>query len=176
MRIFKYVLSLILFQAIAFGQSPQSVVCSDGFTPSGCRIVSGTFQLALKQLRLAIPGWRWIVVSPEAWPNVATSFGIKPTTPAFSDLGIQSTYVNAALLSFGTKIDENLQRFSNRTGIDRLRWVVAHEAGHILCDTRNEEEAQNAGQRLEAGNRTICRKPVSSQLASQSEVHGAKGD
>src|SRR4051812_35725764 len=100
MRIFKYVLSLILFQAIAFGQSPQAIVCSDGFTPSGCRFVSGTFEVALKQLRLTVPGWRWIVVSPDVWPKVATSFGVKPTTPAFSSLGIQSTYINAALLLF----------------------------------------------------------------------------
>ena len=174
MRILKYTLALILFQAIASGQASQSVVCSNGFTPSDCDFVAGTFQLSLAQLRLIVPGWRWIVVSPTAWPKVAASFGVTPTTPAFSDLGIRSTYVNADLLRFDTRIDENLQRFSNRSGMDRLRWVVAHEAGHILCGTKNEAKAQTAGQRLEGGNRDVCGKPIPLPTASESVTHSTK--
>ncbi|HWR16131.1 MAG TPA: hypothetical protein VN577_14990 [Terriglobales bacterium] len=130
--------------------------CGDGFTPTACELAKGSLTVAIQQLSPGLPGWRWVIVPAEKWEAVATSFGISPTTPAFSSLGIQSTYIHCGFVLFDTRLDEHLQSYSSRTGIDRLRWVVAHELGHIVCGTKDEHEAESAAKKIQARNRNAC--------------------
>ncbi len=134
-----------------------NIVCGSGFSDADCGLATGIVRLALEDLRSAIPEWRWVVVPETHWAAVATSFRIKPTTPAFSSLTIHTTYVEASLVLPAQRIDENLQSYSRLRGKERLRWVLAHESGHILCQTSDEGIAEAAAKKIEYGNRSVCR-------------------
>src|SRR3954451_8083909 len=104
-------------------QVSQYVFCGTGLRGSGCRLAQGILQAALHDLRLEIPGWRWVVVPVTEWKQTAESFGVKPTVPAFSSFAISTTYVESSLIFADLRTDENLQRLTSRVGADRLQWV-----------------------------------------------------
>jgi len=158
-----------MFMGYGWGQSPPvaatitltsakpNLQCGTGYKDSDCRLLTGVLRLSLDQLRLRIPGWRWVVVSRSRWDEVAKSFGIDPRVPAFSSLGIRTTYLDDSLFLMQASADERLQSFSTRGGYDRLRWVIAHESGHILCNTGDESKAARAAGRLEFGSKKVCK-------------------
>jgi len=133
------------------------VLCGDGLTGSDCQMARGLMRLALKRLSTSIPDWRIVVVAQFRWNEVASGFRVKPTTPAFSSPGIRTTYVEGNLLSQDARIDENLQRYTPLTGLNKLTWIIAHEYGHILCETSDERKANAAAGRLIYGRGEVCR-------------------
>jgi len=152
-------------QAQQFTAAPGSVpvppetsyiVCGTGFAKSECQFATNFVRLTLKDLKVNIPGWRWVVVPASQWKQTALSFGVKPSVPAFSSLSIGVTYVTSDLMVPTQRVDENLLAYTTRTGVDRLRWVMAHELGHILCNTADDTKAEAAGKRIQAGNAVIC--------------------
>jgi hypothetical protein len=142
---------------ITLVHSKPNVVCGTGYKDSDCHLVSGVLRLNLDRLRVSIPGWRWVIVSRSQWDEVAKSFGVDPKVPAFSSLGVHTTYFDDSLLTLNSGVDERLQAFTSRTGYARLRWVIAHESGHILCNTSDERKAAQAAGRLEFGAGNMCR-------------------
>jgi hypothetical protein len=153
-RLFLFVLGIAV---LGQGQEQRTVLCGTGISDGDCHFAIGTFHLAIEDLPVDIPAWRWVIVPSEHWAQVAHDSGVKPSVPAFSNLDTRSTYVNASLVFPSQRIDENLQRYSSRTGTDRLRWVLAHESGHILCQTHNEQVAEKAAGRLQSGGNLKCR-------------------
>ncbi len=136
---------------------PGFIVCGIGFGQGECQLATGFVRLALTDLNVKIVGWRWVVVPSSQWRQTALSFGVKPSVPAFSSLSAGVTYVVADLVIPSQRVDENLLSYTSRTGTDRLRWVLAHESGHILCQTSDDTKAEAAAKRIQAGNRDICR-------------------
>lgn len=157
---------VLLAQAQRFASAPDIapsriesafIVCGIGFGPSDCQLATGFMRLALNDLKVDIPGWRWVVVPSRQWKETALSFGVKPSVPAFSIPSAGVTYVLSDLVIPSQKVDENLLSYTSRTGTSRLRWVLAHESGHILCQTSNDSKAEAAARRIEAGSRDVCR-------------------
>jgi hypothetical protein len=132
------------------------VVCGTGFSTGDCRLASGILRLALHDLKIDIPGWRWVVVPTTQWKQTAESFGVKASVPAFSNFAVNTTYVETNLVVPDQRADENLQRYTRLNGMARLRWVIAHESGHIVCRTFDDPRAEAAGKRILAGNRESC--------------------
>lgn len=56
-----------------------------------------------------------------------------------------STYLNEELVLPDRDTDMKLRRITRLTGIKRLQWVLAHEFGHIICQTHDERKAARAG-------------------------------
>jgi len=133
------------------------VVCGDGLTGSDCELARGLMRLALKRLSTSTRDWRIVVVLQSRWNEVADYFRVERTTPAFSSLGIRTTYVEGNLLFHDARIDENLQRYTPLTGLNKLTWIIAHEYGHILCETSDERKASAAAGRLIYGRGEVCR-------------------
>jgi hypothetical protein len=50
---------------------------------------------------------------------------------------MRATYLNRRLAALGDngRVYEDLLRYIQLTGEDRLKWVLVHELGHLLCDT-----------------------------------------
>lgn len=134
-----------------------SVVCGTGLAGRDCKLVTGILRLALSRLSSSISGWRFVVVPHSLWEETADRFHINPSSPAFSSLGIRTTYLESNLLLPDARVDENLQRYTNLTGINKLTWVMAHEYGHILCQTGDERKASAAAGRLMYGRGEVCR-------------------
>ena len=132
------------------------VVCGTGFTTGDCHLASGILRAALHDLKIEVPAWRWVVVRVSQWKQTAESFGVKPEVPAFSNFAVSTTYIEATLVVPDQRTDENLQRYTQRNGRARLRWVLAHESGHIVCRTFDDRRAEAAGKRILAGNREAC--------------------
>lgn len=133
------------------------VVCGTGFSTGDCRLASGILRLALHDLRIEIPAWRWVIVPVSQWKQTAESFRVKPSVPAFSNFAASTTYIEANLVVPDQRVDENLQSYTHLNGMARLRWVIAHESGHIVCRTFDDPRAEAAGKRIAAGNRDVCR-------------------
>ncbi len=136
---------------------PAYVVCGTGFGNGDCQLATGFMRVALNDLKVNIPAWRWVVVPASQWKRTALSFGVKPSVPAFSSPSVGATYVLADLVFPSQRPDENLLYYTARTGANRLRWVLAHETGHIVCHTSDESKAEGAAKRIESGNRNVCR-------------------
>jgi len=111
---------------------------------------------SLADLHIKVNEWRWVVVPSSHWAQTARSFGVKPTVPAFTSFAISTTYIESNLLFLDTRIDENLQRYTRLEGRDRLRWVLAHESGHIVCKTSDERKAEGAGKKIASGRNEVC--------------------
>lgn len=133
------------------------VLCGDGLTGGPCQMAREIMRLALSNLSPQIPDWRFVVIPESRWQQAADSFGVKRTTPAFSSLSIRTTYVEGNLLFADGRVDENLQRFTAASGLRRLVWVMAHEYGHIVCQTTDERKANAAAGHLIYGRRKVCR-------------------
>src|SRR3954464_6265762 len=97
------------------------VVCGTGFSTGDCRLASGILRLALHDLRIEIPAWRWVIVPVSQWKQTAESFGVKPTVPAFSNFAVSTTYIEANLVVADQRTDENLQSYTYLNGMARLR-------------------------------------------------------
>jgi len=132
------------------------VLCADGLTGNDCELARGLMRLVLKRLSTSISDWRIVVVPQSQWNKAADSFHVERTTPAFSSLGIRTTYVEGNLLSQDIRIDENLQRYTPLTGLNKLTWIIAHEYGHILCKTSDERKANTAAGRVIYGRKEVC--------------------
>jgi hypothetical protein len=133
------------------------ILCGSGFTSGDCRVVSGILQLALRDLRVQVSGWRWVIVPSTNWRQTTLSFGVNSDVPAFSSFAVNTTYIESQLVTLDQRTDEHLQDYTKLSGLPRLRWVLAHESGHILCRTPDDTKAESAGKRLTSGNRNVCR-------------------
>ena len=133
------------------------VVCAEGLIGGSCELARGIVELSLKHLSASVPDWRIVVIPESHWSEAADRYQIKRSTPAFSDLAIHTTYLEATLVLADGRIDENLQRYTSANGVPRLTWVMAHEFGHILCGTRDERQATAAAGRLIYGRAKTCR-------------------
>lgn len=163
------VLVIVLWSAMAvyaqqFGASPSFpahpgdtyILCGTGFSEGECRTASGVVRNALKDIRVDIRGWRWVVVPTAQWDEFTREFGVKATVPAFSSFALASTYVQQDLIFPNLPNNDNLRSYTSLTGFDRLRWVLAHESGHILCRTSDDTKAEAAAKRIQLGNSVIC--------------------
>jgi hypothetical protein len=148
------------------------VTRGDGFTPAGCQFAQASMAQALKTLRPPLRDWRFVVVPDARWPEACKAFRLKPCVPAFSNFAIRATYLTsrlAVLIDHG-RVDEDLIRYSKLTGEARLESVLAHELGHILCGTADQEIADDAGRRWRASRRmTAC---VAGKVIPQ--MHGSQ--
>lgn len=132
------------------------VVCGSGLSHGDCQLAQGIMRLAISRLSTSVPDWRLVVISEALWNEVADRFHISRTTPAFTSLGIHTTYVESSLVFHDGRIDENLQRYTTLSGMSKLTWVMAHEYGHILCGTADEYKASAAAGRLIYGRGAAC--------------------
>lgn len=144
-----------------FGTMPvtgdqSAVLCADGLSGGDCRLAQGIVRLSLKELNVSVPDWRVVIIAESRWATMAGMYRIKSTTPAFTDLGIRTTYIEASLVFQDGRVDENLQRYTSSKGTARLVWVIAHEYGHVLCNTRSEQQASSAAGHLIYGHRLVC--------------------
>jgi|SRR5690242_19790287 hypothetical protein len=135
----------------------SAVVCADGLAGGDCRLAQGIVRLSIKSLNTSVPDWRVVIIPESRWANAAATYGIKSTKPAFTDLAIRTTYLEGSLILSDGRVDENLQRYTSSNGMTRLVWVIAHEYGHILCGTRDEQKASAAAGRLIYGRTLVCR-------------------
>ena len=135
----------------------SAVVCGDGLAGEDCQLAEGIVRLSLKALNRSLPEWRVVIIPESRWADAAGRYRIKSTTPAFTDLSIRTTYLQGSLVIQDGRIDENLQRYTHWDGRARLVWVIAHEYGHILCGTRDEQKANAAAGQLIYGKRLVCR-------------------
>jgi Zn-dependent peptidase ImmA (M78 family) len=76
--------------------------------------------------------------------------------PAFSNLSMASTYISAELIFSDRDTDMKFLALTRLTGIERLQWVLAHEYGHIICQTHEERKANHAGDYLLRGQIGTC--------------------
>jgi hypothetical protein len=148
---------------ICLGQAQTSgadvlVICSKGLAGNGCRDAQAAVRRVVDALHPSVQGWRIILVPDERWESACRGFRLKPCPPAFSNLTMRATYLNrrlAVLIDQDGKVDEELARYTTLTGEDRLKWVIAHELGHLLCETADQDVADKVGYSLR-----VSRHPV----------------
>lgn len=52
--------------------------------------------------------------------------------------------------------DVELLALTPLKGVPRLKWVLAHDYGHIACQTRDEKKAERAAGHLQYGKRKVA--------------------
>jgi hypothetical protein len=84
--------------------------------------------------------WQVVVVcTPQAWQHYRAMFGAEATQSAFTIRSHRITIVNAAMY------DEKPESQS--------RFILAHEAGHLICNCDDEDKADKEAEKLLRGTR-----------------------
>jgi hypothetical protein len=130
--------------------------CGSGFKGDDCQVALGIVAQALHQLNPRLPGWRVVVVPVDQWRKMSAAFVAHNSVPAFSNLSMASTYLSAELIFSDRDTDMKFLALTRLTGIERLQWVLAHEYGHIICQTHEERKANHAGDYLLRGQIGTC--------------------
>ena len=130
--------------------------CGTGLEGEHCQMALEAVSQALHQLNPHLAGWRVIVVPDNQWQTTSAAFAVHDSVPAFSNLPMASTYLNAELIFPDNDTDMKLLGLTRLTGMKRLQWVLAHEYGHIVCRTHEEAKAARAGDYLLRGQIGSC--------------------
>jgi hypothetical protein len=136
------------------------VICGAGVRPTVCRFAEMAVTDAVSRLRVVPEDWRWVIVSKTRWPMIATALKTDSAVPAFSNPTLRTTYLHEDLFIARKWIDEYFRIPIDRTIAGRLEWIVAHEAGHVLCDTGDEHRADWAARHLlyaRGGTALVCK-------------------
>ncbi len=141
--------------------SAPSIMCARAPEPGACGYAISSLDLALATLRLPeYSDWRIVVVADRHWSELARSFGVAESKPAFSSLAIRTTYLRNSLLFLDSSSDTEWQAVTPLVGRSRIEWIVAHEFAHLYCATHDERRANAAAARLRYSDRrdeSVCR-------------------
>jgi hypothetical protein len=76
-----------------------------------------------------VPWWRIVILSRPDWDDATDKYNHPNTETAFTLIGPNVTYIREDYLTSGGGTDE------------RIRWTLAHEAGHLSCNCISEDRA-----------------------------------
>ena len=84
MRVLFLALAFVFVNQFGIAQNLPTVACAAGLSPKDCDLGKATVRLALRQLDVPFPEWRWVAVPSSSWEAVSRSLRSNPNAPAFT--------------------------------------------------------------------------------------------
>jgi hypothetical protein len=157
-------------QAAADPQPDSHFACGTGISPASCRTSLGLIQEVLHGLTVAPSDWRWVVVANSQWQPMRKEMNLAGDSVAFTAPSARTTFIKESFDGSGVL---SVMEGRDRVGALRyeprefraMRWVLAHEIAHAVCNIRDERRADAGAERLLRGanEEQVCvrRRPLS---------------
>lgn len=137
--------------------SAQHFVCNTGYTPEKCRTDIVVLQKALANYPLAELGeWTWVLVRSEDWKAIVLPRGIGRECPAFTYYEKRETFIEEALVTQVPGRRGELMLTWRMNSHDLLKYAIAHELGHALCNEKDEQKANRVARMLQERKPFAC--------------------
>jgi hypothetical protein len=136
----------------------QHFFCNTGYTQNACLEQIATLKNVVAKFPTeALGEWTWVLVRSQDWKTLIKVVGLHPDSPAFTCLEKRTTFIEEALVASvpGGRAGELISRWHMGTS-ELLNTAVAHEMGHALCSTLNEDKANHVAEILEQHRSLSC--------------------
>ena len=149
----------------------QHFICTSGYTMEKCIAEMAVLRKALAKYPVAELGeWTWVLIRYEDWKSVVLPRGISPDCPAFTSIEKRETFIEQALVKEVPGRRGELMKTWRMDMEHLLDFAIAHELAHILCNEKDEWEANHAARMLLEGKPIACK----SKLASKADSKGMR--
>jgi hypothetical protein len=146
----------------------QHFICTSGYNMDKCVTEMAVLRKVLAKYPVAEIGeWTWVLIRSEDWKSVVLPRGISPDCPAFTSLEKRETFVEQALVTEVPGRRGELMKTWRMNMEDLLDFAIAHELAHILCNEKDEGEANHAGKMLLKGTPIACKSRPASKAGSK---------
>jgi hypothetical protein len=112
--------------------------------------------------------WTWVLIPSDDWKSIVLPRGISsPDCPAFTSIEKRTTFIEQALVTEVPGRRGELMKTWRMNMEELLDFAVAHELAHILCNEKDEAEANHAGRMLLEGKPIACKSKLASKTGSK---------
>jgi hypothetical protein len=137
--------------------SAQRFVCNTGYTLEKCKADIAVLQKTLANYPIAELGeWTWVLVRSEDWKAIALPRGIGRECPAFTYYEKRETFIEEALVTQVPGRRAELMLAWQMNSDDLLKYAIAHELGHALCNEKDEAKANRVARMLQEKKPFAC--------------------
>src|SRR5215469_7449194 len=138
-------------------RSQQHLFCNTGYAEDACREQLQVLKGVLAKYDAEILGeWTWILVKSQDWKGITKALKLNPYSPSFTCLEKKETFVEEALVTKVKGRGAELVTHWHLGTKELLDLAVAHEMGHGLCNSANEDEANHIATQLQADKVLSC--------------------
>lgn len=137
--------------------SAQHFVCNTGYTLAQCQRDVAVLRRALEKYPVAQLGeWTWVLVRSSDWTSIQTARGLDRNSPAFTYYAARETFIEEALVTEVPGRRGALLVLWGMSMENLLKFAIAHELGHALCNEKDENKAERVAKMLRVGNPATC--------------------
>jgi hypothetical protein len=135
----------------------QHFHCNTGFDQHVCEQHVAKLKAVLRRYPADAPeGWTWVIVRSEDWQRLLGGLRLDRRSPAFSALGLRSTFLEEALFVYSPTRADELVRDFHAPFNQLLSIALSHELGHVICHERNETATNRIVEQLRRGEHPEC--------------------
>jgi hypothetical protein len=137
----------------------QHFFCNTGYTQDACLKQIATLKNVVANAPTeALGEWTWVLVRSQDWKPLSKKLGLHQDSPAFTCLEKRTTFIEEALVAkvSGGRSGELISTW-HMGMTELLSLAVAHEMGHALCSTMDEDKANHAAELLLQNRPLSCR-------------------
>jgi hypothetical protein len=146
----------------------QHFICTSGYNMEKCVTEMAILRKVLAKYHVAELGeWTWVLIRSEDWKSVVLPRGISPDCPAFTSIEKRETFIEQALVTEVPGRRGELMKTWRMNMEDLLDFAIAHELAHILCNEKDEGEANHAARMLLEGKPIACKSKLPSKAGSK---------
>lgn len=146
----------------------QHFICTSGYDMEKCIMEMAVLRKVLAKYPVAEVGeWTWVLVRSEDWKSVVLPRGISPDCPAFTSIEKRETFIEQALVTEVPGRRGELMKTWRMNMKDLLDFAIAHELAHILCNEKDEGDANHAARMLLEGKPIACKSKLASKAGSK---------
>jgi hypothetical protein len=146
------------------GGSAQHFVCNTGYALAQCQKDVATLRRAMERYPVEQLGeWTWVLVRSSDWTAIQTARGLDRNSPAFTYYPARETFIEEALVNEVPGRRGALLVLWGMSMENLLKFAIAHELGHALCNEKDENRAERVARILREG------KPVSCEVTLQAK-------
>jgi hypothetical protein len=139
------------------GGSAQHFVCNTGYTLTQCQKDVAALRRALEKYPVEQLGeWTWVLVRSSDWQSIQEIRGLDRNSPAFTYYPARETFIEEALVNEVPGRRGTLLVLWGMSMEDLLKFAVAHELGHALCNEKDESKAEKVARMLREGKPASC--------------------
>jgi hypothetical protein len=146
----------------------QRFICTSGYNMERCIMEMAVLRKVLAKYPVAGLGeWTWVLIRSEDWKSVVLPRGISPDCPAFTSIERRETFIEQALVTEVPGRRGELMKTWRMNMEDLLDFAIAHELAHILCNEKDEGDANHAARMLLERKQIACKSKLASKAGSK---------
>lgn len=135
----------------------QQFICNVGYELEECKVQLAMLQTVVEKYPTkALGEWTWVMVKSKDWEEIMVKFKLNPYSPAFTCLEKKVTFIEEAIVVSVPNRTYELVLKWHMGSKSLLDFAVAHEMGHAMCATAQEDKANRVAGLLQRSAPLSC--------------------